>query len=159
MSDEIVKKIYVLRHAKAEQQGPTDKERHLNEKGSLQSAALGSWIAEEGIEFDVVVVSSSTRTQETLEGLGLESGTIEVSNKAYNSSPETLTQLIRESGATNSVLIIAHNPGVSELCHLAGLNAGMQTCTLVELDCPTDIADFEPSNCRVSRVVRPEVEV
>ena len=152
-------KVYVLRHAKAEHGGPTDHERHLSEKGSLQSAALGSWIAEERIEFDAIVVSSATRTQETLEGLGLESGAVEVSKKAYNASSSTLAQLIRESGATDSVLIIAHNPGVSDLCHLAGHNAGMNTCTLVELDCPNDIAEFEPQKCQVSRVVRPEVEI
>lgn len=152
-------KVYVLRHAKAEQQGPTDRERHLSEKGSLQSAALGSWIAEEQIEFDVVVVSSATRTQETLEGLGLESGVVEVSNKAYNSTASTLAELIRESGATDSVLIIAHNPGVSDLCHQAGHNAGLNTCTLVELECETEISEFSPEKCTVSRVVRPEVEV
>ena len=152
-------KVYVLRHAKAEQAGPTDHEWHLNEKGSLQAAALGTWIAEERIEFDVVIVSSSTRTQETLEGLGLETGAVEVSKKAYNSSAETLTQLIRESGATDSVLIIAHNPGVTELCNQAGHEATLSTCTLVELECPGEISNFEAQNCQVSRVVRPEVEV
>jgi phosphohistidine phosphatase len=154
-----MKKVYILRHAKAEKQGPTDHARQLSEKGSLQAAALGSWIADEGITFDVVVVSASTRTQETLEGLGLESGAVEISKTAYNSDTQTLTRLIQESGATESVLVIAHNPGLSDLCYLAGHETELRTCTLVELDCPSPISEFDPAKCSVSRVVRPEVEI
>ncbi|MEI6109673.1 MAG: histidine phosphatase family protein [Actinomycetes bacterium] len=157
MSPNHMTKVYVLRHAKAEKQGDTDHARALNEKGGLQCAALGTWIAEAGITFDVVVVSAATRTQETLEGLGLESGAIEVSKAAYNSDAETLTRLIQESGAVDSVLIIAHNPGVTDLCALAGHGAELKTCTLVELECPTPISEFNPANCTVSRVVQPEV--
>ena len=154
-----MKKVYILRHAKAEKQGDSDHARALNEKGGLQAAALGTWIAEVGIEFDAVVVSSSARTQETLEGLGLKSGTVEVSKAAYNADANTLIRLIQESGAQISLLIIAHNPGVSDLCHMAGHDVELKTCTLVELDCPMSFTEFDPTNCTVSRVVHPEVEV
>lgn len=149
--------VYVLRHAKAEKDGRTDHSRKLSEKGESQALALSTWLVQSGIAFDQVIVSDSARTMETLELLELECQ-INVAMNAYNASAQTLGELIRESGAQESVLVIAHNPGVTELCQPAGHYPELQTCGLVILECPTSLSEFSPEMCDVVGNYRPEVD-
>jgi len=149
--------VYVLRHAKAEKQAETDHARELSEKGDSQALTLATWIVQSGITFDQVIVSDSARTMETLELLDLAC-IISVAKNAYNASAQTLGKLIRESGAQDSVLVIAHNPGVSELCHQAGHSSELRTCELVILDCGVELLEFSPEKCEVVGTKRPEVD-
>jgi phosphohistidine phosphatase SixA len=149
--------VYVLRHAKAEKDGRTDHSRKLSEKGESQALALSTWLVQSGIAFDQVIVSDSARTMETLELLELECQ-INVAMNAYNASAQTLGELIRESGAQESVLVIAHNPGVSDLCQRAGYEFELRTCELVILECSTSISEFSPEMCDVAGNYRPEVD-
>jgi len=149
--------VYVLRHAKANKHGDTDHARKLSEKGESQARALSTWLVQSGISFDQVIVSDSARTMETLEPLELECQ-INVAKNAYNASAQTLGELIRESGAQESVLVIAHNPGVSDLCQRAGFGLELRTCELVILECPTSLLEFSPETCDVAGNYRPEVD-
>jgi phosphohistidine phosphatase len=149
--------VYVLRHAKAEKQAETDHARELSEKGDSQALTLATWLVQSGITFDQVIVSDSARTMETLELLDLAC-TIRVAKNAYNASAQTLGELIRESGAQDSVLVIAHNPGVSDLCHQAGHSSELRTCELVILDCGVELLEFSPEKCEIVGNYRPEVD-
>lgn len=149
--------VYVLRHAKAHKHGETDHARKLSEKGELQALNLATWLAQSGIVFEQVIVSDSARTMETLELLELACE-INVAPNAYNASAQTLGELLRKSGAQEAVLVIAHNPGVTELCQPAGHFLELQTCGLVILECPTSISEFSPEKCAVVGVYRPEVD-
>ena len=149
--------VYVLRHAKAQKHGETDHARKLSEKGELQALNLATWLVQSGIVFNQVIVSDSARTMETLELLDLECQ-INVAKNAYNASAQTLGELIRESGAQESVLVIAHNPGVTELCQPAGHYSELRTCELVILDCSVELLEFSPEMCEIVGNYRPEVD-
>lgn len=149
--------VYVLRHAKAEKQNVTDHSRHLSEKGENQALALAAWLGQSGLTFEKVIVSDAMRTRETLDLLTLDSD-ICVVKQAYNADARTLSQLIRESGAVDSVLVIGHNPGVSDLCAEAGNDIELRTCELVILDCPSDLSEFSPEKCAVVGKHRPKVD-
>jgi len=149
--------VYVLRHAKAEKHAETDHARELSEKGDSQALTLATWLVQSGIAFDQVIVSDSARTMETLELLDLAC-IISVAKNAYNASAQTLGELIRESGAQDSVLVIAHNPGVSDLCHQAGHSSELRTCELVILDCSVELLEFTPEKCEIVGNYRPEVD-
>ena len=149
--------VYVLRHAKAEKHAETDRLRPLSEKGESQALTLATWLVQSGIAFDQVIVSDSTRTIETLELLDLACK-INVAPNAYNASAQTLGELIRESGAQDSVLVIAHNPGVTELCQPAGHYSELRTCELVILDCSVALLEFSPEMCEIVGNYRPEVD-
>lgn len=149
--------VYVLRHAKAEKHAETDRLRPLSEKGESQALTLATWLVQSGIAFDQVIVSDSMRTIETVELLDLACK-INVVPNAYNASAQTLGNLIRESGAQDSVLLIAHNPGVSDLCHQAGHSSELRTCELVILDCPVDLLEFSLEKCEIVGNYRPEVD-
>ena len=58
-----------MRHAKAEQVGPTDHERELAAQGLADSLVAGSWLSEQGIDPQHALVSAAVRTRQTWEGV------------------------------------------------------------------------------------------
>ena len=59
------RRIVVMRHAKAEQHGPSDFDRHLADRGVEEGSMAGRWLVEQGFEPDHVLVSAALRTRET----------------------------------------------------------------------------------------------
>ena len=58
-----------MRHAKAEQVGPSDFERALSGRGVADAVAGGGWLAELGISPDLALVSAALRTRQTWEAV------------------------------------------------------------------------------------------
>ncbi len=113
--------LILMRHAKSSWDSPTDidHDRPLNDRGMVSARALGNWIrekklvSEDNIISTEALVSSSLRTQQTFAGidLGIEPTVIKA---LYNSSSDFLLGAIN-SATKETVLIIAHNPGIGEL--------------------------------------------
>ena len=57
--------LVVVRHSKAERQAPTDFERQLSDRGRVDGADLGAWLAQQGVVCDAALVSAAHRTEET----------------------------------------------------------------------------------------------
>ena len=114
--------IVVIRHAKAEQAGPTDFERELAPRGRQDAAALGSWLAGQGVVADHAVVSAATRTQQTwAEVAGGAGWTIEaeVDRGLYAAGPETALDVLRTApDEARTLVVIGHNPTVAYLAQL-----------------------------------------
>ncbi|MEV2237676.1 histidine phosphatase family protein [Micromonospora sp. NPDC049891] len=126
--------LVLLRHAKAEQ--PTtdrpDVERPLATRGRADAAAAGAWLARHGLLPDVVLCSAAVRTRQTWHDVQLgitgsppESGpagpapAVRYEPDAYEAHPEDLLSLVRQVPSTAAtVLLIAHNPGISLLSEL-----------------------------------------
>jgi len=104
-----------MRHANASMGAPTlaDHERPLNPRGQLQVKALGHWLREKNLAPTQALVSSSLRTQTTFAGLSLD---VEPTLKKdlYNSSSDILLENI-ENAQEDTLLLIAHNPGIGDL--------------------------------------------
>lgn len=150
-------RLFILRHAKAGQHTSNDHDRPLTEVGREQSRLLGEWFSEHNIEFDAVLVSSSMRTVETVENLGLSMG-FTIVPRLYSAPAHTIEAVVRESGLESGiVLVVGHNPGVSELASTAGYQGVMSTCTVVELDVPVPFSEFSSDVCTVASSFRPEV--
>jgi phosphohistidine phosphatase len=116
------RRVAVMRHGKAEPAGRTDFERELAERGRLDSADTGSWLAEQGFVPDLALVSAARRTIGTWESVAAGGG-FEVeprlSQVLYGAGPETCLDLVRElpSDAT-SVIVVGHNPTMAYLASL-----------------------------------------
>ena len=135
-------RVFILRHAKAGEHTTSDHERPLTDVGREQARKLGQWFHENEIEFDVVLTSSSLRTVETVEHLGLSVG-FTIVPRLYSAPAHTIESVIRESGLEKgTLLIVAHNPGVSDLVVQAGYEGSLQTCAVVELDGETNLTEF-----------------
>lgn len=109
--------LILMRHCKSSWASPglPDHDRPLNGRGRRSAVALGDWLRERGHLPDLALVSSSRRTQETFEGLGLDCP-METSPRLYHASDEITLRLIETTPDTvSTLLVIGHNPGFAEV--------------------------------------------
>ncbi len=104
--------LILMRHAKSSWDDASlgDHDRPLNKRGQRSARALGLWLRDKPWQPDQALVSTSTRTRETFAGLGLPLDA-EFSRSLYHASPTDL-QLMLEMAHGQTVLMIAHNPGI-----------------------------------------------
>ena len=112
--------LLLLRHAKSAWDDPalSDHARPLNARGRRAAAAMGAAMRELGLAPSLVLVSSSRRTLQTLEGLGPLAGPprVEPTDDLYLAPwPRLLEALRAVPDETACALLIAHNPGLHEL--------------------------------------------
>ena len=111
--------LVVMRHAKAEQAGPTDFERELAGRGRDDAADTGSWLAGLGLEADRALVSAATRTRDTWDhvcrGAGWTLGP-EVDRGLYAADVDTVLDLVRLVGDdVTTLVVLGHNPTMASL--------------------------------------------
>ena len=152
----------MLRHAKSDQHlGLPDHERPLNERGRRQAPEVGRHLNSQGIVLDLAVVSTALRTQETwqlVSGELAESPRVELAGKVYNASLDDLLEVVRElpEDAT-SVLLVGHNPGVSELvATLTGEEVDLPTAALAVVELPGRWSDVGPGSGTLLSAGRPD---
>jgi phosphohistidine phosphatase len=153
-----------MRHAKAEQVGPTDMERELTPRGRADSAAAGRWLAGRGLTPDHVVVSAATRTRQTWESLAEAAGwdsDATIDRGLYAAGPETALDLMRSSpDDATTLVVIGHNPTVAHLAQLlddgegdddAGreMAMGFPTSAVAVLDFEGDWGDLDEASARL----------
>lgn len=110
---------------------------------------MGQWLKLNLHKLDLAIVSSARRTKHTFTGLGLEIEMIS-DDRAYNAGSSTLESLIRELGAGHEdVLVVAHNPGVSDLASQAGYGQAMSPCECVVLEFDGPMNEFVAENSQV----------
>jgi phosphohistidine phosphatase len=137
--------IVVMRHAKAEQVGDTDRERALAARGRDDAASAGAWLAARGVRPDVALVSAATRTQQTWAAVtDGASWDLEPSldEGLYSAGPDTVLDLLRAlPESATSVLVVGHNPtmahvattlddGEGDPAAVTELASGFPTCSL-----------------------------
>ena len=124
-----MRRLMLLRHAKTEHDAPSghDQDRRLDERGRLDAAALGTWIARHPPLPDAVLVSTAVRARQTWEIARdaikdamreqVPPPRVELLDELYGAEPTQLLRLIRLAEVTNPVrlMLIGHNPGMHEL--------------------------------------------
>ncbi|MCG7522262.1 histidine phosphatase family protein [Ruegeria sp. Ofav3-42] len=106
--------LILTRHAKSSWDSPalSDHDRPLNKRGRKSAPAIAAWLRENGWLPDEVLSSSSARTRETWERMGLQAGKVCFHRTLYHADPADM--LIELSGATEqTVLMLGHNPGIA----------------------------------------------
>jgi len=115
-----MKRLILMRHAKSDWSGAgaSDHDRTLNDRGRRDAAALGQWLRDKGLAPDTVLCSSATRTQQTVDLLGLEGAPdITLTRALYLADAEDLhAELCKAKGET--VLLVAHNPGIGDMAEM-----------------------------------------
>lgn len=117
-----------------------------------------------GLTPDLVLVSPSRRTQETLAALEPWDDTplVEQVETLYLASAQQLLAVLRGVNETvRSVMLIGHNPGMQELAvALAGgshdrLRAGFPTAALAEFAVATQWQQLDTAGTRLVRFLTP----
>ncbi|GAA4716850.1 histidine phosphatase family protein [Nocardioides conyzicola] len=117
-----------MRHAKAEQDGPTDFERPLADRGRRDAVEAGSWLSAQGVEPAHALVSAALRTQQTWEAVASGAGwslAPDLDRGLYAAGPETALDLVRlVPDAVTSLVVIGHNPTVGVLAQVLDDGSG-----------------------------------
>ena len=115
------KTLTILRHAKAETGAPhqDDHSRRLVERGVEAAQIMGAYLFRQGVAPAKVICSDAARTRETWAQIesNYPAPNVEFSRKFYLASAnEMLSHLSSLPEVVTSVMMIAHNPGVHQLC-------------------------------------------
>ena len=114
-----MKNIFLLRHSHAVNSNNDDFERSLSETGIKKCASIANTLKEYIQNVDLILSSPSLRTKQTIENtLSYLNITKEIQydQELYTASVNSLFQTIRSlNDANKNILIISHNPAISEL--------------------------------------------
>ena len=134
----MVRRLIVMRHAKSSWKDPNfdDHERPLNKRGRRDAPMVADAIFERGWIPELIFVSSSKRTLQTLEGMSHRMGKtpFEVRSGIYHATVIDLMEELEDMLDNGTTMIIGHNPGSEILVnHLSGEWHTMPTATAVLL--------------------------
>ena len=133
------RRLVLLRHGKAgDAPGRPDVERPLKERGRADSRAAGTWIADLVGSVDLVVVSPAKRAAETA-GLAVpelaQAPRERVDDRVYVNDLAALLDLVQTlPDDAGTVLVVGHNPGLSDLAsELSGKATDLSTAQVAVL--------------------------
>ena len=119
MASDTTRRLILLRHAKSDWPDVPDRDRPLAKRGRRDAPRIGRWLHEHGYQPDVVVCSAARRTRQTWDLVAPELGgspAVRFEPRAYAASAMTLLYLVQELPSRyRTALLIAHNPGLSDL--------------------------------------------
>jgi len=117
-----------MRHAKAEQSGPTDYERELSDRGVVDATEAGQWLANRGVEPDQALVSAAVRTEQTWEAVDEGGGwdlEATLDEALYEAGTEAALDLVRDTDDhVRTLVVVGHNPTMASLAALLDDGAG-----------------------------------
>ncbi len=132
--------LVLLRHAKADRpNGVPDVDRPLTERGHADSALAGAWLMKHDHVPDLVLASPSRRTRQTWHSVAVAlanagSPTVHYEREIYDGSAADLLKLLQKvEPAHQIVMIVGHNPTISQLSDLLDPSGeadsdGLRTC-------------------------------
>jgi phosphohistidine phosphatase len=116
-----MKTLLLLRHANSSlaSYNQSDFERPLSTTGKNEVNEIALKIKARNISIDSIISSPAVRTTQTAalfnSGLSDVSIEIEFQESLYNSSPETILEIISAiNNKHNTVCVICHNPGITD---------------------------------------------
>ncbi len=137
-----MKTLYIMRHAKSDQNGQDDHGRPLNARGKQARVQMAEYMQKEKLIPATILCSTARRTKDTASAIlaALPPATpIEYIQKLYMATPgEIISQLQQLDDGVGSAMVIAHNPGVHNLSLLlAGSASQAQDVATLKINFPT----------------------
>lgn len=135
-----MKRIYIVRHAKAEQKNyDKDYERDLNKKGEQEIKDMLKKLKARKFKPDCIISSAALRAARTARLLakGLSVKKVHFDEKIYTADENELFEYLKNlDDKYEQVCIVGHNPALRELCELLSqiyLNS-FPTCSVFGLE-------------------------
>lgn len=117
-----MRRLLLLRHAKAERSRSGDRERGLTDRGRTDALTIGAYLARHRFRPDLVVVSPARRTRETWRRIAAAFDArlpIKYDERLYDAESDTILDVLKETPPrVGTLLVIGHNPGMQELAML-----------------------------------------
>ncbi|MBL8853547.1 MAG: histidine phosphatase family protein [Planctomycetaceae bacterium] len=163
-------RLLLMRHAKSDWDHPdlADVDRPLNQRGHRTAAEMGGWLRSQNILPQLILVSPACRAQETvgrlLTGLGSPHPQVRTVDGLYPGTPATVLQALGSvSAATETLLLVAHNPTMEIVVDMIGGKAEhFPTAAIADIEIPerpwsaalTDSVRFF-GHCQLRQIWRP----
>jgi phosphohistidine phosphatase len=142
-----MRQLTLIRHAKSSWKDATlkDFERPLNKRGRHNAPLMGGVIQRSGLSFDRMVSSPAERAITTARLIAAELGypeqQIQTLDELYDASAEQLLRCVQGlDDSWRSVAVVAHNPGLTQLCNdLSGAGIdNLPTCAVAVIEFELD---------------------
>ncbi|MET0820894.1 MAG: histidine phosphatase family protein [Aeromicrobium sp.] len=163
--DDGVRRLVVMRHAKAESVAPSDHERSLAPSGRADAAAAGRWLAEQAVVPDAALVSDAQRTRDTWAELSGAAGwdcAPDFSAALYAAGADSAFDLVHEiDPAVRTLVVVGHNPTMAYVAELLDdgdgdddastgmITRGFPTSALAVFEVDVPWADLGPGTGRL----------
>jgi phosphohistidine phosphatase len=125
--------LVLVRHAKAESFGSTDHERALTDRGVVEAARAGSWLAAQDIAPQQALVSDALRARQTWEAMSVEAGwTVEATldSTLYEADADTVLDVVRAlDDDVTTALVVGHNPTMAFVAQVLDAGGSPQLAT------------------------------
>ena len=148
-----MKTLTLLRHGKSswKETGMTDRERPLARRGERDAPLMGERITAAGIRPSLIMSSPAKRAWATAKRVARAiSYPVEFLHREEDlylaDTGRILDLLAQQDSAFNSILIVGHNPGLTELANylVPGITENLPTCGLVAVEIETSDWDLRP---------------
>jgi len=162
--------LYLMRHAKSDWHSAalSDFERPLNVRGGKDAIRMGQWLEAQGLRPHLLLASPAQRARQTMlavvDILGVKEDEVEFNKDLYLAGRATLVNVLRAvPGSAESVLLVAHNPGMDELVEwlasepppLSESGKLMTTAAIAIFSLPVGWASLKPGSASLQQLVRP----
>jgi phosphohistidine phosphatase len=124
-----LKRLTLMRHANAQWKDPqiSDFDRPLNRRGLSEAEAMGRRLLELQLIPASLLSSNARRAEQTVEivarELGVSVRNIRTDEALYLAPADEILRIIRSTGPRIShLMIVGHNPGLSEVANLLAPN-------------------------------------
>jgi phosphohistidine phosphatase len=117
-----IRRLIVMRHAKAEPYAASDHARDLTARGRADASNAGAYLAAASVVPDYAVVSTATRTRSTWSEVATASGSAAEAvydESLYNGDVARVLEalhVVPEEART--VIVVGHNPTAEYLAHV-----------------------------------------
>jgi phosphohistidine phosphatase len=169
VASDTTRRLILLRHAKSDWPDVPDRDRPLAKRGRRDAPRMGRWLREHRYQPDVVVCSAARRARQTWDLVAPELGgspAVRFEPRAYAASALTLLYLVQELPSRyRTALLIAHNPGLSELASRLAAPAvtgngprpaiTLPTAAVAVLEFPGDWPSLTPGQTRLVSLTTP----
>jgi phosphohistidine phosphatase len=114
-----MKRLYIVRNAHAAI-GAIDRERDLDERGIKELESIGTQIVAQGMRPNIILTNGARRAIDTAKHIreifGLLVNVIDIREDLYSADIPKIIEILQAlPDEKNSVMLIAHNQGVTDL--------------------------------------------
>jgi len=162
--------LFIMRHAKSDwhSAAQADFDRPLNQRGTRDAVRMGQWLDAQNLRPEMLLASPAQRARQTVmalaDTLGVKDDEVIFNKDLYLADRATLLNILRTIPATtDSVLLVAHNPGLDDLVAwlapepppLSGSGKLMTTAAIAVFELPGSWVNLQRGGATLQHLLRP----